>query len=164
MVKSAVERKQILHCNRRGIEGLSSSSEKPSLSVEELLENRRRGMSYVSLGKKLGIDPSKDEVLNVFRVIREVAPDTPVIEGEEVTTPKQYPTPLWYLWKSEMDIIAKECTPKLDGLLSLGLSARILSRLGDNATTKLAAFIEVSDVLTEEIGISLTNVDKKSDF
>ena len=72
MVKSAVERKQILHCNRRGIVGLSSSSDKASLSVEELLENRRRGMSYASLGSKLGIDPSKDEVLNVFRVIREV--------------------------------------------------------------------------------------------
>ena len=31
------------------------------MSVEELLENRRRGMSYASIGRKLGIDPSKDE-------------------------------------------------------------------------------------------------------
>ena len=167
MVKSAIEGKQILHCNHRGIVALSCGREKPSLSVEELLENRRRGVSYASLGRSyIGIDPSKDEVLNVFRVIREVAPDiyTPVIEGEEVTTPKQYPTPLWYIWKSETDNITKECTPKLDSLLSLGLSARIFRHLGDDTTTKLAAFIEVSDVLTEDIGISFTNVDKKSIF
>ena len=36
----------VLHCNRRGIVGLASGSDKASLSVEELLENRRRGMSY----------------------------------------------------------------------------------------------------------------------
>ena len=30
----------ILRCNRRGIVSLSSGSEKPSLSVEELFENR----------------------------------------------------------------------------------------------------------------------------
>ena len=54
-------------------------------------------------------------------------------------------------------------TPKLC-LLSFWFSARILSRLGDDATTKLAAFIEVSYVLTKEIGITLINVDKKSDF
>ena len=76
MVKSAIEGKQILHCNHRGIVALSCGREKPSLSVEELLENRRRGVSYASLGRSyIGIDPSKDEVLNVFRVIREVAPD-----------------------------------------------------------------------------------------
>ena len=44
---------QMTYCdaiNRRGIVSLSSGSEKPSLSVEELLENRRRGMSYASNG------------------------------------------------------------------------------------------------------------------
>ncbi len=116
-VKFAVEKNEILRCNRRGIVSLSSGSEKPSLSVEELIENRRRGMSYASIGRKLGIDPSKDEVLNVYRAIKQASADTPEIEKEDVTVLKHYPTPLWFLWKSEADIIAKECTPSLDGLL-----------------------------------------------
>ena len=45
---------------------LSSSGEKPSISIEELLENMRRGMSYASIGRKLEIDPSKGEVVNVL--------------------------------------------------------------------------------------------------
>jgi len=68
-VKSAIANKDMLQCNHCGIVSLSSGSEKPSMSVEELLENRRRGMSYASKGRTLGIDPSKDEVLNVYRAI-----------------------------------------------------------------------------------------------
>ena len=71
-------------------------------------------MSYASIGRN---DPSKDEVLNVYHAIREVAPETADIEAESVTVLKHYPMPLWYLWKSECDIIAKESIPILDGLL-----------------------------------------------
>jgi len=62
-------------------------------------------MSYASIDRKLGIDPSKDEVLNVYHAIREVAPETADIEAERVTVLKHYPVPLWYLWKSECDIM-----------------------------------------------------------
>ena len=141
-----------LRCNRRGIVSLSSGSEKPSLSVEELLENRRRGMSYASIGRKLGIDPSKDEVLNIYRAIKEAAPETPDVEKENVTVLKHYLSPLWFLWKSEADIVAKECAVSLDGILSMGISSRIVSRLGEGASTKLAAFVEVSKMMTEEVG------------
>ena len=163
-VKSAVGANDILRCNRRGIVSLSSGSEKPSLSVEELLENRRRGMSYASIGRKLGIDPSKDEVLNIYRAIKEAAPETPDVEKENVTVLKHYPTPLWFLWKSEADIIAKECAVNLDGILSMGISSRIVSRLGEGASTKLAAFVEVSKMMTEEVRITLTNVDRKTEL
>ena len=151
-VKSAVGGNDILRCNRRGIVSLSSGSEKPSLSVEELLENRRRGMSYASIGRKLGIDPSKDEVLNIYRAIKEAAPETPDVEKENVTVLKHYLSPLWFLWKSEADIVAKECAVSLDGILSMGISSRIVSRLGEGASTKLAAFVEVSKMMTEEVG------------
>ena len=162
-VKSAVG--QMTYCD--AIVGelyQSSGSEKPSLSVEELLENRRRGMSYASIGRKLCIDPSKDEVLNIYRAIKEAAPETPDVEKENVTVLKHYPTPLWFLWKSEADIIAKECAVSLDGILSMGISSRIVSRLGEGASTKLAAFVEVSEMMTEEVGITLTNVDRKTEL
>ena len=126
-VKHAVERSDILRCSHHGVVSLASESDKLSISVEELLENRRRGMSYASIGQKLGIDPSKDEVLNVYHAIREVAPETADIEAESVTVLKHYPTLLWYLWKSECDIIAKESIPILDGLLSMGVSSHIVS-------------------------------------
>ena len=70
-VKSAITNKDLLRCNHRGI-----GSEKPSVSIEELLENSRRGTSYTSVDRKLAIDPSKDEVFNVYRAIREVDSDT----------------------------------------------------------------------------------------
>ena len=76
-------------CNRRGIVSLSSGSEKPSLSVEELLENRRRGMSYASIGRKLGIDPSKDEVLNIYHAIKEAG----TVHGECAIIPAGHFTP-----------------------------------------------------------------------
>ena len=64
-VKSAITNKDLLRCNRCGI-----------VSIEELLENSRRGTSYTSVDRKLAIDPSKDEVFNVYRAIREVDSDT----------------------------------------------------------------------------------------
>ena len=82
------------------------------------------------------------------------------LEKENVTVLKHYPTPLWFLWKSEADIVAKECVLSLDGILSMGISSRIVSRLGEGATTKLAAFVEVSEMMTEEVDITLTNVHR----
>ena len=48
-VKSAVGANDILRCNCRGIVSLSSGSEKPSLSVEELFENRREACLTLAL-------------------------------------------------------------------------------------------------------------------
>ena len=60
---------------------------------------------HASIGRKLGIDPSKDEVFNIYRAIKEAAPETPDVEKENVMVLKHYLTPLWFLWKSEVDII-----------------------------------------------------------
>ena len=37
-------------------------------------------MSYATIGRKLGIDPSKDEMLNIYHAIKEAAPNTPDVE------------------------------------------------------------------------------------
>ena len=117
-------------------------------------------MSYATIGRKLGIDPSKDEMLNIYRAIKEAAPNTPDIEQENVTVLKHYPTLLWFLWKSEADINAKECVLSLDGILSMGISSHIVSRLGEGASTQLTAFVEVSKMM-DEVG---TNVNRKTSF
>ena len=96
-----------LKANRSGVVALTSTSEKPVISAEELIENRRRGMSYASIGKKLGIDPSKEEVLSVYKILKEVGDDLANVESEDITVPKQYPTLLWFMWNSELDVIAQ---------------------------------------------------------
>lgn len=44
----------------------------------------------------------------------------------------------------------------------MGISSCALARLGEDAAVKLSAFVEVSEVLADEVGISLTNVVSKS--
>ena len=100
-----------LKVNRRGVVPLTSTSEKPVISAEEFIENHRRGMSYVSIGKKLGIDPSKEKVLSVYKILKEVDDDFLDVESEDITVPKQYPAPLWFLWSSELDVLAKASVP-----------------------------------------------------
>ena len=63
--------KQQLHANQRGVVSNFSKNEKPSFTVEELIENHRRGISYSSIGKRLGIDNTKDEVLCVYEVMKQ---------------------------------------------------------------------------------------------
>ena len=46
----------------------------------------------------------------------------------------------------------------------MGTSSRIVSRLGEGASTKLAASVEVSEMMTEEVGITLTNVDRMTEL
>ena len=66
----AVKQHAPIRKSRRGVVS-DSECDKPIITAEELLTNRRRGMSYASIGKKLGIDTSKEEVLNVFKAIME---------------------------------------------------------------------------------------------
>ena len=54
------------------------------LSVQNNSENCRRGMSYASIGKKLGTDPSKEELLSVYKILKEVGDDLPKQSNESV--------------------------------------------------------------------------------
>ena len=96
-MKGCILSNEPLKANRRGIVALTSTSEKPVISAEELLENCRGGMSYASISKKLGIDPSKEEVLSGFKILKEVGDDFLDVESEDIIVPKQYPTPLWFI-------------------------------------------------------------------
>ena len=42
------------------------------------------------------------------------------------------------------------------------MGSRILGCLDEESNTKLSAFVEVSDIMTEEVGMSLTNIHSKS--
>ena len=74
-------------------------------------ENRRHGISFSSIGKKLDIDNTKEEVVNVYTVMKDYDPSLPHMEDIENTTLKTYPTPLWFLFNSELELIAKESVP-----------------------------------------------------
>ena len=55
--------KKQLHANQIGVVSNFSKNEKPTFTAEELIENCRQGISFSSIGKKLGIDNTKDEGL-----------------------------------------------------------------------------------------------------
>jgi hypothetical protein len=59
----------------------------------------------------LGIDNTKEEVVNVFKVMKECDDTLPNIEQLESPIVKTFPSPLWILFDSEIDLIASECTP-----------------------------------------------------
>ncbi len=63
-----------LFANRRGIVPISSESEKPIITVDELYRNRRLGLSFKGLRKKIGIDCSREEVVRIFDIARENSP------------------------------------------------------------------------------------------
>ena len=83
-IKCLMTRKGSLLANRRGIVSHFKDQEKPSFSAEELIENRRRGISFSSIGKKLGIDNTKEEVLRVFAVMEcdETLPDISEVDKD----------------------------------------------------------------------------------
>lgn len=68
------------------------------------------------------------------------------------------------MWRSEADIIAQECVLTPNDILSTGISSRIVNRLGEGANTKIAAFVEVNEMMTQEVGINLTNTDRKTEM
>ena len=54
-----------LHVNRRGIVPPRADSDKPVFTASELIEQRHLGLSFKQIGRKLGIDPHKGDVLQV---------------------------------------------------------------------------------------------------
>ena len=104
-------KKESLLANRRGVVENFTDQEKPIFSPEELIENRRRGISFSCIGKKLGIDNTKEEVVNVFKVMKECDNTLPNVEQLQSPIVKTFPTPLWILFESEINLIASECTP-----------------------------------------------------
>lgn len=127
--------------------------EKPSFSPEELFENRRRGISFSCIGKKLGIDNTKEEVLNVFSIMKECDASLPDISQIDKECPmvKNFPTPLWFMFDSELDILAQESIPAAQYFLQCYVQERIASRRGERGEHMLANYIEVNEIVKEEL-------------
>ena len=151
-----------LVANRRGIVQHFADQEKPTFSPEELIENRRRGISYSCIGKKLGIDNTKEEVVNVFKVMKECDDSLPSVDQLESPIVKAFPTPLWILFDSEIDLLVSECTPSIQHVIASAVQERVFSRLGERASEMLTTYIEVNEVLKEEMTMTISNASDRS--
>ena len=120
---------------------------------------RRLGLSFKSIGKKLGIDTSKDDVISVFDILKaESGSDHPPLSHIVPKAHfKQPPSPLWMLFDSEIEQITQNALPNGVDLLQLGPHHKVLSRLGDNAGCMLDAYLVVRKIISEEIHIAINN-------
>ena len=118
-LKSSLRTNQSLCVNRRGLVDLNDTGEKPVFSADELYRNRRFGLSFKAIAKKLGIGTSKEEVLQISRVLQAGCRDClPSIEMVDTPYRRSLPTPLWYLWDSELDVIGKSALPSQADLMA----------------------------------------------
>ena len=74
--------KKQLHANRKGVVSNFSENEKPSFTSEELIENGRRRISFSSIGKILGTDNTKDELLCVYEAMKQCDATLPDVSKE----------------------------------------------------------------------------------
>ena len=93
-IKSLMEKKERILANRRGVVENFNEQEKPTFYPEELIANRKRGVSFSCIGKKLGINNTKGKVLSVFYVMKEL--DNTLADVQEVECPnvRSFPMPL----------------------------------------------------------------------
>ena len=96
--------------------------------------------------------------------LKEVGDDFLDVESEDIIIPKQYPTPLWFMWNSELDVIAQASVPDVNDILSSSISSRIIERLGEDAADKIASFLDVNQIMVEEVGSILSSADRKSNI
>ncbi len=102
--------------------------------MDELYRNRRLGLSFKGLGKKIGIDCSREEVVRIFDIARENSPgNLPNVQTMPISAKRQLPTPLWFLFSSELDEIAQHALPKRADVLSTGPHVRVQERLGEDS-------------------------------
>lgn len=74
---------------------------------------------------------------------------------------KCYPTRLWYLFNSELEIVARECVADEQKILATAVQEKVCSRLGERAYGSLSNFIEVTQIM-KELDIMLGNSSTSS--
>lgn len=159
-LKKSVEEHKSLHANRRGIVPLHGYSDKPTVTPSELIQFRRLGLSYKQIGKKLGVDPHNEDVLQVYHAIQDATGlDVENVQGPSKVSPTN---PLWYTFESERDVIASSVLPGKDDVLNLFPQQRIKDRLGEHAGFMLAAYLQVQSIMHEEIVSSINGAAVKS--
>ena len=137
LLQGAIKAKSTLYANRRGIIPLRCNT-KPTIERSKLIKQRRLGLSYKQIGRKLGIDPHKDDVIQVYTALRI---DIQQVKGPSKITP---PTPLWYLFDSEREVIKDSLLPSASNIRQLLPQERISNRLGDNSGLLLANYLKVA--------------------
>jgi hypothetical protein len=68
--RTSIHNRKPLRINRRGLVKLNEEIEKPAFNADELYRNRQRGLSCKAIAKKIGVDTSKDEVVQISRVLK----------------------------------------------------------------------------------------------
>ena len=94
-------------------------------------------------------------MLNVFTVMKEC--DGTLPDMQEVQTPslRNY---LTLLFDSESDIIARESVPDI----ATSVQEKVASRLGERGCEMLSTFIEVNEIIKEELIIAMNNGSSES--
>lgn len=117
---------------------------------------KKIGLSYKQIGKKLGIDSHKDEVLQVYHSL---GADVETIKAPAKVSP---PTPLWYFFDSERELIGRHILPSQMDFKSLLPQNRIVDRLGENAAFMLDIYSKVNTIINEEIHSTFNSASSKS--
>ena len=103
-LKSCVKDKELLRTNHRGLVPLNDDQDKPTFALDELHRNRKPGLSYKAIAKKVGIDTFKEDVIAISRVL-ESGGSLPSIESISTPYRRSLPSPLWFLWDSEFEVM-----------------------------------------------------------
>ena len=69
--------------------------------------------------------------MNVYSVMKSCDPSLPDIEEVEGIILKNYPTPLWFLFNNELEIIASECITDEQEFLASCIQEKVCERLGE---------------------------------
>ena len=90
--------------------------------------------------------------------MRERDPSLPNIENDRRRMMKRYPSQLWYLFDSEIEVVVKESIPQSSHLLSsrFELQRHVCERLGEHSMF-LSGFIEVNKIISEEVKKHIEN-------
>ena len=118
--------------------------------VDVLHRNRKRGISYKGIAKKIGIDTSKEDVLTVCRALES---DGSLPKIESISTPyrRSLPSPLWFMWDSELEVIKQSALPSTSAFMSQNPHLRILNCLGEDAGWLLQAYSVVQKIVHSEL-------------
>ena len=117
---------------------MSEEAEKPVFNADELYGNRQRGLSCKAIAKKMGVDTSKKEVGHILRSECGVVPDIQSIKTSYKCT---LPTPLWYLWDSELEVIEESALPSRSMMMPQNPHTHIVASLGEDSSWMLQVYL-----------------------
>lgn len=145
-LETSLKNKSPIVANRRGLTTVKSSCDKPLITISELVHMRKLGLSFKLIGKKLGIDCHRDGVIQVYKSLG-------IDNIEKLKAPAKVspPTPMWYFFDSERELIKTSILPSPVDIKEHDPQSRIVSRLGENAGFMLDIFLKVGQIVNEEI-------------